>query len=103
MGRPVVATDIGPSREILGDDTGILVAPGDAYQVASALTILLRDAELRRRLGEAGRQRVAAQFSLDKAVEAIHTLYSDLLGDALFECGLKPDLRWRKDTAPTGI
>ena len=83
MGRPVVATDIGPTKEILDDDTGILVAPGDAHEVASALTILLRDAELRQRLGEAGQRRVAARFTLDKAVEATHNLYSDLLARAL--------------------
>jgi glycosyltransferase involved in cell wall biosynthesis len=103
MGRPVVATDIGPTREILGDNAGILVTPGDADQVASALTILLRDAALRQGLGEAGRQRVAARFALDKAVQAIHSLYSDVLGDGLLDGGVKPSLRHPKDVATTRV
>ena len=101
LGQPVVATDIGPTKEILGDDTGILVAPGDAHQVASALTILLRDAKLRQRLGKAGRQRVAARFTLDKAVEAIHNVYSDLLSGALSQGGLKSNLRCQEDAVVT--
>src|SRR5436190_8867330 len=41
MARPVVATDVGPSREVLGGDAGLLVA-ADARALAEALGCLLR-------------------------------------------------------------
>ena len=36
-GRPVVATDVGAAREVLGDSSGIVVAPGDPVALAAAL------------------------------------------------------------------
>src|SRR5207237_2879554 len=46
MARPVVATDVGPSAELLGDKAGRLVAP-DPGQLAQALSDLLRSPEQR--------------------------------------------------------
>src|SRR5207248_4885897 len=62
--RPVVATDVGPSRELLGPDAGLLVPP-DAHALAHAITRMLANAALRERMGAAGRRRVAECFSLD--------------------------------------
>lgn len=60
-GLPVVAFDVGGIGEWLHDgDTGSLVPRGDTQAFAAALDGLLSDAELRRRLGDAGRARVEA-------------------------------------------
>ena len=76
LARPVVATDIGPSAELLGPDAGLLVPPrSDA--LARALGTLIDDPGLRARLGAAGRARVAALFDLDQQVASMSTIYHE--------------------------
>jgi glycosyltransferase involved in cell wall biosynthesis len=57
-GIPVVATATGGTPELLVPGTGLLVPPADPTALADALQTLLRDGELRERLGDSGRQRV---------------------------------------------
>ena len=59
-GLPVVACRAAAVPEVVGDgECGILVPPGDVPALASALDALLGDEAERRRLGAAGRRRVA--------------------------------------------
>ena len=61
--RPVVATPVGGTPELVVDgETGLLVPPRDPEALAAALERVLDDAELRRRMGEAGTSRVAERF-----------------------------------------
>lgn len=72
-GKPVVAGDAGGAREAVADGVnGLLVDPLDARAVASAITRLLLDGELARRLGAGGERRAAqlAWPSVAKNVEA---------------------------------
>jgi glycosyltransferase involved in cell wall biosynthesis len=58
-GRPVVATRVGGLVDAVEDDvTGMVVAPGDTAALRAAMQRLLGDAELRTRLGSAGRERI---------------------------------------------
>lgn len=68
-GTPLVATTGGAIPEVAGPDgeTCLAVPPGDAGALAAALGRLLRDSELRRRLGRAGRERVLARFTWEQA------------------------------------
>jgi glycosyltransferase involved in cell wall biosynthesis len=78
QGKPVVATAVGGTPELVVDgETGLLVPPGDAGALAAALGKVLRDPELARRLGEAGRRRVLASFSLSAMTERVLGLYVD--------------------------
>ena len=65
-GKPVVATRLGTGVEYvtLDEVTGLLVEPGNEQALAQALNRLLGDPALRTRLGEAGRRRVAEEFSV---------------------------------------
>ncbi len=75
-GRPVVATDVGGLPEaVIDGQTGLLVQPGDAAALRSALDRLLGDAELRARLGAAGRERVRERFSREIAATATLAAY----------------------------
>jgi glycosyltransferase involved in cell wall biosynthesis len=79
-GRPVVATAVGGLVDAVEHDvTGLLVLPGDPRALRGALERLLQDAELRRRLGDAARERAADRFSLSAAAEATIALYGDVL------------------------
>ena len=74
LARPVVATDIGPSAELLGAEAGRLVPP-DADRLASALTDLLESPAERARMGQAGRARVEACFALQRQVGEMAAIY----------------------------
>ncbi|MCG3044180.1 glycosyltransferase family 4 protein, partial [Streptomyces sp. S1A] len=68
-GTPLVATTGGAIPEVAGPDgeTCLAVEPADAGALAAALGRLLGDAELRARLGEAGRERVLRRFTWEQA------------------------------------
>lgn len=65
--RPVVASRVGGLPEVVADgETGLLVPPGDADALASALGRLRADRGLRDRLGEAGRSRWSRLFTAER-------------------------------------
>jgi glycosyltransferase involved in cell wall biosynthesis len=76
-GLPVVASRVGGVPELVIDgETGLLVAPGDAYELAEALRRLFADAGLRQRLGDAGHVRVRERFDVALFRRAHVELYS---------------------------
>jgi glycosyltransferase involved in cell wall biosynthesis len=64
-GVPLVATTGGALPEVVGNDgeTGLLVPPGDPGALADMLLHALGDAELRSRIGQAGRARALGNFT----------------------------------------
>ena len=81
-GRPVVASAVGGLRDLVVDgETGLLVPPRDPAALRAALERLLGDAELRRRLGAAGRDRAAKHFSWERVTDLTVAAYADLLVD----------------------
>jgi glycosyltransferase involved in cell wall biosynthesis len=78
-GLPVVATDVGGVSELVDADTGVVVPPADASALAEALARLVGDADACRRLGAAGRTRVAARFALPQWQERHRALYAHFL------------------------
>jgi glycosyltransferase involved in cell wall biosynthesis len=79
-GRPVVATAVGGLAEaVLDGETGLLVPPGDVPALRAALERLLGDAELRTRLGAAGRDRARERYSRDVAATATLAAYEAAL------------------------
>lgn len=66
-GKPVVSTDVGGVKEAIGQ-TGYLVTPREPEEMASAITTLLQNRELRIRLGKEARERALTYFTLDKVI-----------------------------------
>jgi hypothetical protein len=80
-GRPVVASDVGGLREVVIDgETGVLVPPRDPAALRAAVERLLGDAELRRRLGSAGRALAEERLGLRDAARATIAAYERALG-----------------------
>jgi glycosyltransferase involved in cell wall biosynthesis len=78
-GKPVVATDVGAVRELVGDgETGYVVPQGRPDALAERIVELLQHADARRRMGEAGRRRYEALFTLDRMAAEYERLFVDL-------------------------
>lgn len=78
--KAVVATRAGGIPEVVvHEETGLLVPPRDAAGLADAIVRLLKDADLRRRFGEAGYSRVVASFTADRMVDETIRAYERLL------------------------
>jgi glycosyltransferase involved in cell wall biosynthesis len=79
--RPVVATAVGGLRDLVVDgETGLVVPPRDPAALRRALERLLGDAELRRRLGAAGRERARTHFSWQLVTAATLDVYAEATG-----------------------
>jgi glycosyltransferase involved in cell wall biosynthesis len=79
-GRPVVATEVGGVPDVVRDGVdGFLVEPGDVDAMADRLARLAADADLRRRMGEAGSASVRERYSVTRLLDDVDRLYRSLL------------------------
>lgn len=80
-GKPVVASRVGGIPEAVEDGkTGILVPPGDARALASALAVMMDNPEKSLEMGRRGRERAEKLFDEERMVDSICLLYRELLG-----------------------
>jgi glycosyltransferase involved in cell wall biosynthesis len=83
LGLPVVTTDVAGAKELVLDGaTGFVRPQGDVEGLGLALRRLAGDEALRRRLGQAGRQRVVDEFSFTRRMQRIEALYLDVVSGA---------------------
>jgi glycosyltransferase involved in cell wall biosynthesis len=88
---PVVATAVGGSLDQVAEgETGFLVPPADARILSERITLLLQDATLRNRMGEAGRLRLETCFSIGRMMEKVISVYEQ----AMLSVGLAVLARW---------
>jgi glycosyltransferase involved in cell wall biosynthesis len=80
-GVPVVATTGGALPEVVGvsGETGLLVEPNNPEALVEAIGRLLDDAELRERLGAAGRERVIERFTWQVTARGTAACYEAIL------------------------
>jgi glycosyltransferase involved in cell wall biosynthesis len=79
-GLPVVATPVGGIPEVVRNgEHGLLVPVGDASRLADAIQRLATDAGLRRRMGEAARERACSEFSFETMTDQYLELYARLV------------------------
>jgi glycosyltransferase involved in cell wall biosynthesis len=75
MGKPVVATDVGGVRELVGEAC-VIVPAGTPEALAQAMLALMQATpETRRSLGRAARERIQSKFSLDAKTDEWEALY----------------------------
>jgi rhamnosyl/mannosyltransferase len=79
-GVPCVSTELGTGTSFANRDgeTGLVVPPGDAPALALAINTLLADPDLRRRMGAAGRRRVAELFTRERMVAGNEAVYREV-------------------------
>jgi glycosyltransferase involved in cell wall biosynthesis len=82
-GLPVAGYALaGVPEAVVSGDTGLLVPPGDRDALTSAVTELIADAELRRRLGGGARERCRAMFDIRRVAPMYHDVYEAVAGAA---------------------
>jgi len=75
--KPVVATEFGGCKEVVEDGvTGLIASPFRTREFAECIARLLRDPALRRSMGEAGRRRLEARFTIRRLHEEFFEEYS---------------------------
>jgi glycosyltransferase involved in cell wall biosynthesis len=80
-GKPIVATRAGGIPEIVQDGVnGLLVPTRDPHALADAIVRLLGDAELRRRMAEAGLARVRERFTVERMIAGTASVYGCVAG-----------------------
>ncbi|KKQ91491.1 MAG: Glycosyl transferase, group 1 [Candidatus Woesebacteria bacterium GW2011_GWB1_39_10] len=78
FGLPIVATDIGSIREMVGK-AGIIVKPEDVKPLETALTDMINNPKLRLQMSKYGIQRIQKYFTWDKISEQWVNEYNNLL------------------------
>lgn len=79
-GLPIITTNVGGSPDLLTPDSGILVPPGDSAALAEAMHFLASDPALRKRMGQAARDRYLKLFAPEAVLSMLVTTYSRVAG-----------------------
>ncbi len=80
-GTPLVASRVGALPELVGEDAGILVEPGNAEALARGVRDLLVDPTRAAALGAVGRERATSTYSWRAVAEATAEIYTRVLAD----------------------
>jgi glycosyltransferase involved in cell wall biosynthesis len=80
MGKPIVASRVGGIPELVTSGVeGLLVEPGNAFQLGESIRSLFSDSSLRRKCGHNARRKVETDFTWTKAAQQTLNLYEDLV------------------------
>ena len=79
VGKPVIATPLGGSKELVTPETGVLVPPEDASSIANAIATLATDQEQLKAMGKVSRNRAEQLFSSKKNTALTEAVYAELL------------------------
>jgi len=83
-GKPIVATDVSGCRDVVRDgENGFLVPARQVAPLADAIERLVRDSQLRRLMGECGRKRALAEFSVDIVAAQTLQVYEELFASTV--------------------
>lgn len=75
-GIPVVATRVGENAHVIEDGVdGLLIEPRDVKGMAAALSWLIEDGALRRRLGSAASRKISQQFTVERMTRSYEEIY----------------------------
>jgi glycosyltransferase involved in cell wall biosynthesis len=80
--KAIISTTVGGIPDVLSETSAVLIPPGDMEALASALTVLAREPELRRSLGRAARSVYLRMFSPGAVLPLLLGEYQEVLAEA---------------------
>jgi len=78
-GKPAISFDVDGAREVVNENTGRLIEPKNVEQLTKACAELMKDENLRKKLGEAGTEFVKEKFAPETMIDTIEAVYRKLL------------------------
>lgn len=79
-GIPNISTSIASIPEVLHDgDNGFMIAPGDVESLCGRILLLVKDADLRKRMSQKSYDLICSSFSLDANIQRLRSLYGTLV------------------------
>jgi len=79
-GLPVISTRVQGIPDVVVDGvTGILIDPGNPRQIAENVLLLKQDAQLRKKMAEAGKRVFRERFEFSKGIEEFRSLYKEVI------------------------
>jgi glycosyltransferase involved in cell wall biosynthesis len=82
MGKPIIAANRGMLPELVQDGVSGFVVEDTPDNLARAIIRLVTDVPLRRKMGEASRQRICSEFSLNGQMDKVESVYRQTLHSA---------------------
>jgi glycosyltransferase involved in cell wall biosynthesis len=80
MSKPVIATSVGGTPEVIQDgQTGLLIPPADPERVAEAIITMIENPELRHKFAQAGHKRALSHFTVDRMTKRYEDIFIELL------------------------
>jgi glycosyltransferase involved in cell wall biosynthesis len=97
-GLPVVAADTAAMREnIIPGETGFLTSFGDVESMAARIGQLVEDPELRKRMGDAGRRHMVANFDIRRVAQRYEEIYARAVEPAVTGTGAESRRKPREE------
>ena len=78
-GLPVIGTNVGGIPEVIDNKTGYLIPVDNHVALANKIEFLIKNKNLRKKLGEGGIKKVSSMFSLDKIMPKLLGVYNSVL------------------------
>jgi glycosyltransferase involved in cell wall biosynthesis len=76
---PIVATAVGGNTELVDEENGICIPPGDPEALANALETLAADRTLRDRMGAASFEKILTRYSWERSIGELEAYYEELV------------------------
>ncbi|MCL5072417.1 MAG: glycosyltransferase family 4 protein [Actinobacteria bacterium] len=81
---PVIVTDVGGIRTIcINKENALIIPPKNPEKISAAMTELIKDKELRRKLGKNGRSLVEEKYNWGKIIKDVDKIYEDVLCNSI--------------------
>lgn len=78
LGKPIIATDVGGTAELLTYNNGLLIKPGSVEELKNAILQITADASVMERMGEAGRAAAFNNYSIRDNIRRLERVYRQL-------------------------
>jgi len=77
--KPVIISDIPPLNEMFsGNEAGIKIQPGNSEDLLKSITLLIKNKNLRNKMGKAGRALVEKEFNIKEIAKEYNKIYKEL-------------------------